>query len=510
MEESDAASFEAALEAWAGQSEDAPENSEVVIPLLRLERAYAEVARAAKEASLEAGDRPRPNPTMHLLEHAYRLAAWLRDGADPARPPAPGTERALVWSHPRDGTVYLRPARDRDLLALKIVVEGHDRRALARTLGIEVGAVDGVVREAEQRGLVLPGRSRLVRDGAGWPAESSDAEVPRRLKVASSFTLQWHITHACDLHCKHCYDRTRLAAVSFDEGVALLDDLWAFCDRRNVRGHVCFSGGNPFFHPRMVDLYAEAVARGFETSILGNPVSEAELDAIIDLQMPRYFQVSLEGLEAANDAIRGAGNFRRVLDFLDLLRERQVPSAVMLTLTRANLGEVLPLAKALDGRVDRMTFNRLAQVGEGKHLLAAPIEAYAPFLREYLEARRDLPHLRLKDNLFNILLAERGEPLMGGCTGFGCGAAFNFLAILPTGEAYACRKFPSPVGNVLREGLEAVYASEAAAAYRRGCRACDGCALRPACGGCLAVVHGSGRDPLTQRDPYCFYSAAPA
>ena len=33
------------------------------------------------------------------------------------------------------------------------------------------------------------------------------------------------------------------------------------------------------------------------------------------------------------------------------------------------------------------------------------------------------------------------EPF-GGCTGFGCGAAFNFMAVLPDGEVHACRKVP--------------------------------------------------------------------
>ncbi|NDY43751.1 hypothetical protein G3N55_13020, partial [Dissulfurirhabdus thermomarina] len=40
-----------------------------------------------------------------------------------------------------------------------------------------------------------------------------------------------------------------------------------------------------------------------------------------------------------------------------------------------------------------------------------------------------------KDNLLNALLHREGLPLSDGCTGYGCGAAFNFIALLPDGEA---------------------------------------------------------------------------
>ncbi len=110
----------------------------------------------------------------------------------------------------------------------------------------------------------------------------------------------------------------------------------------------------------------------------------------------------------------------------------------------------------------------------------------------------------IKDNLLNIVLERRGMETFGGCTGYGCGAAFNFLAVLPDGEAHACRKFPSPVGNVLTQGIAGAYDSEEAARYRRGAAACAGCRLRPVCGGCLASARGFGLDFFSEKDPMCF------
>jgi len=321
---------------------------------------------------------------------------------------------------------------------------------------------------------------------------------------AAAFTLQWHLTHACDLHCRHCYDRSRVAVVRLDDAKSIVADLLAFCRARDVRPSLTLSGGNPFLHPEFFDIYAHVVENEIPVGILGNPVARALLEKLVTIRKPRFFQISLEGLEASNDSIRGPGTFGRGLAFLDLLRELEIPSTVMLTLTSANIDEVIPLGALLRGKVKNMTYTRLSQVGEGAALSLPSKERYGEMMVQYMAAARDNRTLTFKDNLFNIFRHELGMPLEGGCTGFGCGAAFNFLAVLPNGDAHACRKLPSPVGNLLREPLEVVYDSEAAQRYRRGCSACDGCAIRAKCGGCLAVAFGAGLDPFTERDPHCF------
>jgi selenobiotic family peptide radical SAM maturase len=323
--------------------------------------------------------------------------------------------------------------------------------------------------------------------------------------VSTGFTLQWHLTQACDLHCRHCYDRSARAAVPLPDALRLLADLETFCRERNVLGAVSLSGGNPLLHPDFTDIYRAAAGHEFAINILGNPAPRERIEELLEVRRPEFYQVSLEGLPEHNDWVRGPGHFERTEMFLGVLKDLGVPAMVMLTLTADNIDHVLPLAERLRGLVDDIHFNRLAMVGEGANLRLPTRQRYARFLADYLAAAENNPALGIKDNLLNIIRRERGAPPFGGCTGFGCGAAFNFLAVLPDGEAHACRKFPSPVGNVVRDGLGAVYDSEAARRYRGGCAACDGCAIRPVCGGCLAVAHGFGLDPLRERDPLCFY-----
>ncbi|MPN31129.1 hypothetical protein SDC9_178603 [bioreactor metagenome] len=192
------------------------------------------------------------------------------------------------------------------------------------------------------------------------------------------------------------------------------------------------------------------------------------------------------------------------MEFLVQARAMGLETHVMLTLTRANIDQVIPLGYELRGLTGRFSFNRLAQVGEAADLEAVGRDEFQAFLNQYAAARVANPVLGFKDNLFNILRHHRKQRLTGGCTGFGCGAAFNFVALLPDGEVHACRKFPSKIGNVREAHLATIYHSTEAQRYRSGSLACRKCQLRQKCGGCLAVTYGRGFDPLRERDPECF------
>ncbi|PIE65590.1 MAG: selenobiotic family peptide radical SAM maturase [Desulfobacterales bacterium] len=320
----------------------------------------------------------------------------------------------------------------------------------------------------------------------------------------NTFTLQWHITQSCELNCRHCYDRSERKEVGLEEGRNLLDQLYNFCTRYHVQGQVTFTGGNPILHPQFEKLYRAAHERGFRIALLANPTRKSILEKLKAIQMPEFYQISLEGLEEHNDYIRGRGHFQRSLQFLDLLKDLDIYSMVMLTLTRANVNQVLPLAEILRDRVDSFTFNRLAMVGEGASLASVEPKDYRNFLADYRKAAEKNPVMRLKDNLFNLLHYQQELPLMSGCTGYGCGAAFNFVSVLPDGQVHACRKFPSPIGDLNEQDLLTIYESDLAVKYRKGASSCFQCRIRPLCGGCPAVSYGFNKDPLHEIDPYCF------
>ena len=240
---------------------------------------------------------------------------------------------------------------------------------------------------------------------------------------------------------------------------------------------------------------------------MGNPTPRRRIERLLEIARPLFFQISLEGLAAHNDTVRGKGHFAKSLAFLKVLRDLDISSMVMLTLTQDNVDQVLPLAETLKDLTDHFTFNRLSTVGEGAGLLMSEKKTFPAFLKSYAQAAADNPKMGFKDNLFNLIRQKEGAAPIGGCTGYGCGAAFNFLALLADGEVHACRKFPSRIGNIHEDTLYDIYHTDLAARYRAGSLACRDCRLNIVCRGCLAVAHSAGLDVFTDKDPFCFASS---
>lgn len=412
-------------------------------------------------------------------------------------------EQSVLFVYRPPGTrgIKVAKAHPHDLLCLKIITEALDYREVAKEAGTTLGQIDDIVYAGTQKGILISPPSGIQR---GKQFEAGCVKDPSFFS-SKVFTLQWHITQKCDLHCRHCYDRSQRREMMLEEGIKVLDDLYAFCQEKFVYGQVTFTGGNPLLYPEFLELYKEAADRGFLTAILGNPAPRERMEKILNIRKPQFYQVSLEGMRAHNDYIRGENHFNRVVSFLQLLKELNIYSMVMLTLTRANQNQVLELAEFLRDKVDRFNFNRLSMVGEGAALASVDIETYRDFLKEYLQAAKDNPIMGLKDNFFNLLQQQNNKTeFYGGCAGHGCGAAFNFVSLLPDGRVDACRKFDSPMGNIFEKSLSEIYHSSQGERYRNGPSACDNCDINAACRGCMAVAYGMGKDVFTDVDPYCF------
>ena len=473
--------------------------------LARIEKAIFDIKSAEIVLPLTS-EADEINPTLQIIETGWCNLTSLLDHSVTRKTPdiKRGSEFILIWSDPLSGITKYTPADNNELLAIKLAVEDEDLMSVAKREDVSPGVLSNAMKSAKAMGFILKPQSLIIRNPEKFKEyEEGFAEY----LMSSSFSIQWHITQACDLNCKHCYDRTDRSPMPFDRAAGILDELYEFCDKMHVNGQIVFTGGNPLLYPDFLRLYKAAVERGFLVAILGNPAPRRTLEKIINIQKPHFFQVSLEGLPDHNDDIRGKGHFNRILNFMDILKELDIYSMVMLTLTKDNVDQVIPLANLLNGKADSFFFNRLSMVGQGANLMLPSKEKYELLLRDYMKEAENSPIMGLKDNLFNILKHQEDSPLFSGCTGYGCGAAFNFLAVLSDGEVHACRKFPSPIGNIFEKSLVEIYNSNIAEKYRDGCSSCQSCSIRPVCGGCLAISHSFGQSIFEDMDPYCFFSS---
>jgi len=188
------------------------------------------------------------NPTLQILQFSWKGLPFIadREGED-ARAPEKGDEIVLVWYHPREEKVRFRSANGDDLLPLKIVAEGIRREDVAKAGNVSIGMIDDLMYRAVRRGLLLEPPSGIRRDEETFP---KGKDIDEEFFSSPVFTLQWHITQACDLHCKHCYDRSSIRSMDYKDAISIMDDLRTFCLERHVTGHISFTGGNPLMYPR--------------------------------------------------------------------------------------------------------------------------------------------------------------------------------------------------------------------------------------------------------------------
>jgi selenobiotic family peptide radical SAM maturase len=442
------------------------------------------------------------NPCLELIDLGWKNLCLLisRDHKKSTVKPVEEQERVIVWPD-KTGKVLSRPVTNNDLLALKLIVENIPVDEAAKKNRTTAAHIWPVINQAVQNNILVRNKSLISR---GHSIFKSDPRLISKYSTADVFTLQWHITQACDLKCRHCYGRESREFLDLDKALKVLEDFNGFCRSKNVHGQVSLTGGNPMLHPHLDKIHEASVNYGFTVGILGNPAPQVQLESLLKKGPISFFQVSLEGLEEHNDFIRGKGHFKRVMDFLEILKKMGIYSMVMLTLTKANTQQVIPLAGLLQDKADLFTFNRLSMVGDGAHLTPADREEFKELLFNYQDMAKELPVMGFKDNFFNLARHQNNQPLFGGCTGYGCGAAFNFVSVLCDGDVHACRKFPSRLGNLFDHSLEQIYDSEIARKYRKGPESCKGCSIRPVCGGCLAVIYSNNLDVFSDRDPYCF------
>jgi 12,18-didecarboxysiroheme deacetylase len=180
----------------------------------------------------------------------------------------------------------------------------------------------------------------------------------------------WNATQRCNLACAHCYSastsRPGRDELTTDEARALIDDLAAF----GVPA-MLFSGGEPLLREDLADLIAHAATRGLRAvlSTNGTLISPSVAKGIAQAGAA-YVGVSLDGLEAVNDAFRGRrGAFRQALAGVRNCIAAGVKVGLRMTMARANVADLPGMLELVRREgIARVCFYHLAYSGRGWRL----------------------------------------------------------------------------------------------------------------------------------------------
>lgn len=366
---------------------------------------------------------------------------------------------------------------------------------------------------------IPPSRSSSLGQWYTHPAlQRPDTMHHRPPDPAPLFGFQWHLTDRCNQRCAHCYqdtfdDRQEASAAARFE---MARRVFGALAPRPVS--VNLTGGEPLQLPDFFDLleYLHRFPNLAEAHIItnGTMADDDTLTRLAALPWVGALKISLEAAEAsANDAVRGRGNFDRVVANLPRFQRTGKPLVLMLTLARYNAGHIGDVVRWARGTGwQGIIFERFVPLGRGRSQAAEVLTAadWGDAVAAILAAAGlDVEPMDLLPYRAFWLGLTPGdeEPLRGAL----CNLGAESMALMPNGDVFPCRRLPRPVGNLLAEPFTDIlprlarYAVSAVRPRLRGPR-CGRCGVAD-CAGCRALAHALTGDLLAD-DPQCPLPAA--
>jgi len=160
--------------------------------------------------------------------------------------------------------------------------------------------------------------------------------------------VYFSLTGRCNLKCKMCsipnpHNRQE-DELTAGEVKRLIDQI---VDMKV--DHLTFSGGEPLLRNDIFELIAYAVDKKISmVDIISNGllINEEVAKKLVKSGVT-HITVSIDGLEEANDFIRGKGSFRKAAEAIDLInkyRKNNFPSlGINFTIMDCNIGHILPI-----------------------------------------------------------------------------------------------------------------------------------------------------------------------
>lgn len=271
--------------------------------------------------------------------------------------------------------------------------------------------------------------------------------------------LQWHILHKCNLRCSHCYQEEYNKELNLEQLKGILYSYIDFCKKKKYKGHINFTGGEPFLSPHLFDLLQECDKNGITFGILtnGTLLNADIINKLKNLCGLNFIQVSIDGLKNTHDNIRGEGNFDKAFNGLELLKKAEIQTMVAFTVHKGNVNELSSVIKYVrKKKIDRFWVDRLIPMGSNTEDILST--------EEYKKVIRLLTKEHYRKSIFNrtdVHLNRALQFLEGGDCFYRCSAGDSLLTVLADGTLLPCRRLPLEIGNCLETDIVSLYDNSA-------------------------------------------------
>jgi radical SAM protein with 4Fe4S-binding SPASM domain len=333
----------------------------------------------------------------------------------------------------------------------------------------------------------------------------------------------WEITLRCDLACRHCGSRagrSRPDELTTEEALDLVRQMADLGVKE-----VTVIGGEAYLREDWTDIIRAVRAAGMTCTMTtgGRGLSLEKARAAKEAGMEST-SVSVDGLEATHDALRGVrGSFESAMAAIKNLRAAGIPASANTQIGRQSLREIPDLFELLIESGIRAWQVQLTvamgRAADEPHLLLEPYHVLEvmPMLAR-IKARADEAKVRLWPGN-NIGYFGPYETLLRGTLARGhmasCGAGRSTLGVEANGDIKGCPSLPTAdyVGGNIRENtLRDIWERAAPLRFTRDRTVedlwgyCRGCYYADTCrAGCSWTSHVLFGRP--GNNPYCHHRA---
>lgn len=355
--------------------------------------------------------------------------------------------------------------------------------------------------------------------------------VTKPYRVPAPFLVVWNYTNACNLRCKHCYqraDRPTPDELTTEEKLAIIDQLV-----ENNVSMIAFSGGEPLLCEDFFKVARYAHEKGLYVSIATNgTLLTKENVARLKEAGISYLEISLDGAtKEKHDSFRGvSGCFEKTINGIINCVEAGMFTCIATTATKHNLDEIpeiINLGKKLGVR--RVIVFNFIPTGRGEEIIQldpTPSERENLLIYLYKElASGGIESLSTAPQFSRVCLQQSlidGTDVLSPThftalnlhgkakqlTDFlgGCGAGRLYCAIQPNGLVTPCVFMPIVVGDLRKQTLREMWLNSRIMNDLRDRSKlkgrCGRCEYKYVCGGCRARAYAYHGDYLAP-DPGC-------
>jgi radical SAM protein with 4Fe4S-binding SPASM domain len=320
----------------------------------------------------------------------------------------------------------------------------------------------------------------------------------------------WEFTLACNLRCSHCGSsagKPRPDELNTNEAFRLCEMLAAAKCKE-----VCVMGGEPLLREDFVPVSKCVKQLGMKLSIVSNGILvERNANMLRGLE-PEVVGISLDGMAATHENIRGKGTWEATVKGIDSLRASGMQTTVITTVSKLNFKDLPKMRELLRDKGVNWQIQTAMPFGNfsAEHTLS-PEEFYATALFIAKERIREGPQ---KLRIAGAHCYGYHSKALPGCSWDGCTAGRSTIGITSNGGIVGCLSMGNDryiAGNVRERAFKDIWNDPNAFAYTRRFTMddlgenCRGCKHGQKCGGGCSSVSLALTGKL-HNDPYCFYS----